>query len=144
MWSICKKELRQFFSSLTGYISIVLFLLVCGLFPFVLPDSNIFDFGYASLDKFFELAPWILLFLVPAITMRSLSDEFRGGTFELLQSRPLTRIQIVSGKYLSVLIVLLFVIIPTLLYILSIRSLSATGTVDAGGIAGSYIRSEEH
>lgn len=139
MWSICKKELSQFFSNLSGYIAISLFLLVNGLFLFVLKDSNLFDYGYASLDRFFDLAPWILLFLVPAITMRVLSDEFRGGTFELLQTRPLTRIQIVSGKYLSVLIVLLFVIIPTFLYILTIRSLSATGTIDAGGIAGSYI-----
>ena len=139
MWSICKKELRQFFSSLTGYISIVLFLLVCGLFLFVLPDSNIFDFGYASLDKFFELAPWILLFLVPAITMRSLSDEFRGGTFEILQTRPLGHWQVVLGKYVSVLIVLLFVIIPTLLYVFTIKSLSTQVGIDGCVILGSYI-----
>jgi len=139
MWSICKKELRQFFSNLTGYISIILFLLVSGLFIFVLPDSNIFDFGYASLDKFFELAPWILLFLVPAITMRTLADEFKGGTFEILQTRPLTRWQIVSGKYFSVLIVLLFVIIPTLIYVFTIKSLSTQGGIDSGGILGSYI-----
>ena len=139
MWSICKKELRQFFSNITGYISIILFLLVSGLFIFVLPDSNIFDFGYASLDKFFELAPWILLFLVPAITMRTLADEFKGGTFEILQTRPLTRWQIVSGKYFSVLIVLLFVIIPTLIYVFTIKSLSTQGGIDSGGILGSYI-----
>src|SRR3982751_6579199 len=82
MGSIIKKELHQFFSSLTGYITIILFLLINGLFLFVLKDSNIFDFGYATLDSFFELAPWVLIFLVPAITMRSLSDEFRAGTFE--------------------------------------------------------------
>ncbi len=138
MWSICKKELKQFFSSLTGYIAIILFLLVNGLFLFVLSDSNIFDFGYASLDKFFELAPWILLFLVPAITMRTLSDEFKGGTFELLQTKPLSGWQVVGGKYLSVLIVLLFVIIPTFIYIVTIHSLSAQGGIDSGGIAGSY------
>ncbi|HTB51655.1 MAG TPA: hypothetical protein VK718_02685, partial [Ferruginibacter sp.] len=106
MWSICKKELHQFFSSLTGYIAITLFLLVNGLFLFVLKDSNIFDFGYASLDKFFELAPWILLFLIPAITMRTLSDEFKTGTFEILQTKPLTKWQIVLGKYFSILFVL--------------------------------------
>ncbi|MBL0181513.1 MAG: gliding motility-associated ABC transporter permease subunit GldF [Chitinophagaceae bacterium] len=138
MWSICKKELQQFFSNLTGYITIVLFLLVNGLFLFVLPDSNIFDFGYASLDKFFELAPWILLFLVPAITMRTLADEFKGGTFEILQTRPLSRWQIVLGKYFSVLIVLLFVIIPTLIYVFTIKSLSTQGGIDSGGILGSY------
>lgn len=139
MWSICKKELQQFFSNLTGYITIILFLLVSGLFLFVLPDSNIFDFGYATLDKFFELAPWILLFLVPAITMRTLADEFKGGTFEILQTRPLSRWQIVLGKYVSILIVLLFVIIPTLVYVFTIKSLSSRGGIDTGGILGSYI-----
>lgn len=139
MWSICKKELQQFFSNLTGYITIILFLLVNGLFLFVLPDSSIFDFGYASLDKFFELAPWILLFLVPAVTMRTLADEFKGGTFEILQTRPLTKWQIVLGKYFSILIVLLFVILPTIIYIITIKALSAQGGIDSGGILGSYI-----
>lgn len=139
MWSICKKELQQFFSNLTGYIAITLFLLVNGLFLFVLKDSNIFDFGYASLDKFFELAPWILLFLVPAITMRTLADEFKSGTFEILQTKPLTKWQIVMGKYISILIVLLFVILPTFIYIFTIKSLSAQGGIDSGGIIGSYI-----
>jgi len=139
MWSICKKELRQFFSNLTGYIAITLFLLVNGLFLFVLKDSNIFDFGYATLDKFFELAPWVLLFLVPAITMRTLADEFKTGTFEILQTRPLTKWQIVLGKYVSVLVVLIFVIIPTFIYIITIKKLSAEGAIDTGGIGGSYI-----
>jgi len=139
MWSICKKELQQFFSNLTGYIAIILFLLVNGLFLFVLKDSNIFDFGYATLDKFFELAPWILLFLVPAITMRSLSDEFKSGTFEILQTKPLTKWQIVLGKYCSIIIVLLFVIIPTFIYVFTINKLSAQGGIDGGGITGSYI-----
>ena len=138
MWSICKKELKQFFSSLTGYIAIILFLLVNGIFLFIL-DSNIFDFGYATLDKFFELAPWILLFLVPAITMRTLSDEFKGGTFEILQTKPLSSWQIVGGKYLSVLIVALFAIIPTFIYVITINALSAQGGIDSGGIAGSYV-----
>ncbi len=138
MWSICKKELQQFFSNLTGYIAIVLFLLVNGLFLFFLTD-NIFDFGYASLDKFFDLAPWVLLFLVPAITMRTLSDEFKGGTFEILQTKPLTPWQIVLGKYFSILIVLLFVIVPTFIYVITIKSLSTQTGIDTGGIFGSYI-----
>ena len=79
MWSVCKKELRQSFSSLTGYIAIIVFLLVNGLVLFVFED-NIFDFGYATLDRFFQLAPWILLLLIPAITMRSFSEEFKTGT----------------------------------------------------------------
>ncbi len=139
MLSICKKELHQFFSNLTGYIAIILFLLVNGLFLFVLKDSNIFDFGYASLDKFFELAPWILVFLIPAITMRSISEEIRSGTFEILQTKPLNSWQIVGGKYVSILLVLLFIIIPTFIYIFTIHSLSASGSIDSGGITGSYI-----
>lgn len=139
MWSICKKELNQFFSNLTGYIAIVLFLLINGVFLFVLQDSSIFEYGYASLEKFFELAPWVLLFLVPAITMRSLSDEFRAGTFEILKTKPLTTWQIVWGKYASILLVLLFVIVPTFVYILTIKTLSSSGDIDTGGIAGSYL-----
>ncbi len=139
MWSICKKELHQFFSNLTGYIAIILFLLVNGIFLFVLKDSNLFDFGYATLDKFFELSPWILIFLVPAITMRSLSEEFKTGTFEILKTKPLSNWQIVAGKYFSILAVMLFVIIPTFIYIFTIKSLSAAGAIDGGGIAGSYI-----
>ena len=95
MWSVCKKELRQFFSSLTGYIAIIVFLLVNGLLLFVF-DDNILDFGYATLDRFFQLAPWILLLLIPAITMRSFADEFKTGTYEILQTRPLTRRQIIG------------------------------------------------
>ena len=139
MLSICKKELQQFFSNLTGYIAIILFLLVNGLFLFVLKDSNIFDFGYASLDQFFELAPWILIFLVPAITMRSISEEIKSGTFEILRTKPITCWQIVLGKYFSILLVMLIVIIPTFIYIFTIKNLSAAGTIDSGGIAGSYI-----
>ena len=139
MWSICKKELNQFFSNLTGYIAIILFLLINGVFLFMLNDSSIFEFGYASLDKFFELAPWILMFLVPAITMRSLSDEFKAGTFEILKTKPLSSWQIVLGKYFSILVVLLLAILPTVIYIITIKVLAAQGGIDSGGITGSYI-----
>lgn len=139
MWSICKKEFNQFFSNLTGYMAILLFLLINGIFLFMLQESSILEYGYASLDKFFDLAPWVLLFLVPAITMRTLSDEFKAGTFEILQTKPLTSWQITWGKYLSVLLIILFVIIPTFIYIITIKSLSASGSIDGGGIAGSYL-----
>ena len=139
MWSICKKELNQFFNNLTGYIAIIVFLIISGIFLFMLQDSSIFEYGYATLDKFFELAPWVLLFLVPAITMRSLSDEFKAGTFEILKTKPLTSWQIVLGKYAAILLVLVFVIVPTFIYIITIKSLSASGTIDTGGIIGSYI-----
>src|SRR5712671_5664990 len=111
MWSVCKKELRQFFSSLTGYIAIIVFLLVNGLVLFVF-DNNFFDFGYATLDRFFQLSPWILLLLIPAITMRSFADEFKAGTYEILQTRPLTRWQIIGGKYLGCFIVVVIALVP--------------------------------
>ena len=139
MWSICKKELNQFFSNLTGYIAILLFLLINGIFLFMLQDSSIFEFGYANLDKFFDLAPWVLLFLIPAITMRSLSDEFKTGTFEILKTKPLTSWQIVLGKYFAVLTILVFVIVPTFIYVFTISSLSMSGNIDSGGITGSYL-----
>ena len=139
MISICKKELNRFFSNLTGYIAIIFFMLICGLFLFVLPNTNILDNSYATLDAFFELAPWVLLFLVPAITMHSLSEEYKTGTFELLKTKPITAWQIVKGKYLAILLVLLFVILPTLIYIICIKTLSTQGNIDSGGIVGSYI-----
>jgi ABC-2 type transport system permease protein len=138
MWPVCKKELRQFFSSLTGYIAIIVFLLVNGLVLFVF-DDNIFDYGYATLDRFFQLAPWILLLLIPAITMRSFSEEFKTGTYELLQTRPLSRWQIVIGKYAGSLIVAVVALLPTIIYIFSIQKLSATEGIDMGATIGSYI-----
>jgi ABC-2 type transport system permease protein len=139
MWAVCKKELRQFFSSLTGYIAILVFLLLNGLLLFVFPDTDILAYGYATLDKFFELAPWILLLLIPAITMRSLSDEFRMGTFEILQTTPLGRGRLVAGKYLASLLVVVIALLPTLVYFLCIQRLSGQGGVDAGATLGSYI-----
>src|SRR6202000_3497075 len=114
MWAVCKKELRQFFSSLTGYIAIIVFLLLNGVLLFVFPNTNILDFGYTTLDKFFELAPWILLLLIPAITMRSFSDEFKAGTYEILQTKPLSRWKLVTGKYFGAFGVVLIALIPTL------------------------------
>jgi ABC-2 type transport system permease protein len=138
MWSVCKKELRQFFSSLTGYIAIIVFLLVNGLMLFVFED-NILDFGYATLDRFFQLAPWVLLLLIPAITMRSFSEEFKTGTFELLQTRPLTSWQIIGGKYAGSLVVVLIALVPTLVYFFSIQQLSSAEGLDTGATIGSYI-----
>ncbi len=138
MWSVCKKELRQFFSSLTGYIAIIVFLLVNGLVLFVF-DDNLFDFGYSTLDKFFQLAPWILLLLIPAITMRSFAEEFKTGTYEILQTRPLNRWQIIGGKYLGSLIVVVIALVPTVIYIFSIQRLSSGEGLDIGATIGSYI-----
>lgn len=139
MWMICKKEWQQFFSSLTGYIAMVVFLLLNGLFLFVFPDSSLLDFGYASLAGFFNLAPWVLLFLVPTVTMRSMADEYRSGTFELLKTLPLTPAQIIWGKFFGALIVVVTALLPTLIYAVSIQSLSVTGGIDMGATIGSYI-----
>ena len=138
MWPICKKELRQFFSSLTGYIAIIVFLLVNGLVLFVLKD-NILEFGYATLDEFFSFAPWVLMFLVSAITMRSFSEEFRGGTFEILGTRPLSSWQIVTGKFFGSFIVVLVALIPTLVYYFTINHLAVTTGIDSGAAIGSYL-----
>lgn len=138
MWPVCKKELRQFFSSLTGYIAIIVFLLVNGLVLFVFEDS-ILDFGYATLDRFFQLAPWILLLLIPAITMRSFAEEFKTGTFEILQTRPLSHWQVVGGKYLGSLIVVFIALLPTVVYIFTIQQLSSNQGLDIGATIGSYI-----
>ena len=139
MYSICTKELNRFFSNLTGYIAIVLFLLVCGIYLFVLPDSSILNNNYATLDSFFDVAPWILMFLIPALTMHMLSDEFKSGTFELLKTKPLTAWQIILGKYSAVLFVMLFVMVPTILYVLTIKGLASQAGIDVGGLLGSYV-----
>ena len=139
MWAIYKKEIRQYFSSLTAFIAIIVFLLLSGLFLFVFPDSSLLEFGYATLDKFFEISPWILLLLVPAITMRSFSDEYRTGTFEILQTKPIGPWQIIQGKYFASLMVILIALLPTLTYLYTIQQLSAQSGIDLGGTAGSYI-----
>ena len=138
MLSICRKELSQFFSNLTGYIAVIVFLLVNGLVLFVF-ENNILDYGYASLESFFSFAPWIVLFLVAAITMRSFADEYKGGTYEVLRTRPLTSWQIVTGKFFGSLIVAIIALAPTLVYYVTINSLAATKGIDAGAAAGSYL-----
>jgi ABC-2 type transport system permease protein len=144
MLPVCRKELRQFFSSLTGYIAIIVFLLLNGLLLFIVPanntlDYNILDSGYASLEPFFRLAPWVLLLLIPAITMRSFSEEFRSGTFEILRTRPLTNGQILLGKYLGAFIIVLIAIIPTIIYGFAVKALAAKPGIDAGVMVGGYI-----
>jgi ABC-2 type transport system permease protein len=138
MWPICKKELRQFFSNLTGYIAIIVFLLVNGLVLFVF-RNNILEYGYATLDQFFSFAPWILLFLISAITMRSFSDEFKSGTFEILQTRPISSWQIVNGKFWGSLIVAIIALAPTLVYYFTVNNLASTSGIDSGAAVGSYL-----
>lgn len=140
MLSIYFKELRSFFSSIVGYVVLLVFLVACGLFLWVFPDSNILEYGYASLEQFFTIAPWLLLFLIPAITMRSFADEFKGGTIEWLSTKPLTSSHIVLGKFFASLTLVVIALLPTTIYILSIHYLAMDdAALDAGGIVGSYI-----
>lgn len=139
MWAICKKEWIQYFSSLTGYLAIILFLGLNGLFLFVFSSFNILDFGYASLESFFTLAPYILLFLIPAITMRLIPDEYRNGTMEILRTKPIAAYQLVIGKFLAAMGVITISLLPTLLYVFTIDQLKAAGTVlDIGTLLCAY------
>jgi ABC-2 type transport system permease protein len=139
MWMICKKEWQQFFGSLTGYLAIIVFLLLNGLLLFVFPDYNLLDFGYASLGNFFNLAPFILLFLVPTITMRSLADEYKSGTFEILKTLPLQPFDIVAGKFFGALLIVVAALLPTIVYTVSLQQLSSVGGIDIGATIGSYL-----
>lgn len=139
MWMICKKEWQQFFNSITGYVVVAVFLILNGLLIFVFPDTSILQFGYATLSSYFNYAPWVLLFLIPAITMRSFPDEYKAGTFELLKTLPLTEIKIVLGKFFGSMLIVLTALLPTLVYAFSIQSLSSNTGVDIAATAGSYI-----
>jgi ABC-2 type transport system permease protein len=140
MFSILKKEITTYLSSLVAYITIGVFLLVLGLFLWVFPDTSILAYGYAGLDSLFSTAPYLFMFLVPAITMRSLAEERREGTFELLLTRPLTNLQIVLGKYFAGVVIVLFALLPTLVYYFSVYTLGTPqGNIDTGAVTGSYI-----
>ncbi len=140
MRSIFIKEINSFFSSIVGYVAVLVFLVACGLFLWVIPDSSILSYGYANLDRFFETAPWLLMLLIPAVTMRSFADEFRAGTIEWLSTKPLRDTDIILGKYFASLALVVFALLPTLIYVYTINSLSLIEhNLDTGGIAGSYI-----
>jgi len=141
MWALLRKEINGFLSSLIGYIVIIVFLLMVGLFLWVFPgDFNLLERGYAELDPLFLLSPWVFLFLIPAITMRSFSEEKRTGTLELLLTKPLTDARIILAKFLAGWFLTLLSLLPTLIYYVTISNLAEpAGNVDHGGIYGSYI-----
>ena len=141
MFQLLKKEINGFFSSLTGYVVIIVFLLITGLFLWVFPGQfNILSNGYASLFSLFVIAPWVFLFLVPAVSMRLFADEKKSGTIEFLFTQPLTEMQIVLAKYFAGLVLVLFSLLPTLVYLFSVYQLgNSVGNVDMAGIWGSYI-----
>lgn len=141
MWALLNKEISTFFSSVIGYLVVGVFLAVTGLFLWVIPgDLNILYGGYATLEPLFALAPWIFLFLVPAVTMRMFSEERRSGTLELLLTRPVTSLQIVMAKYLGAFVLVLISIVPTFIYFVIVYLLGAeVGNIDSGAAWGSYI-----
>ncbi|WNM17765.1 gliding motility-associated ABC transporter permease subunit GldF [Flavobacterium capsici] len=140
MKSIALREIKSFFGSPIGYLVIAIFLLLNGLFLWVFDgEYNILQSGFADLTPFFTLAPWILIFLIPAVTMRSFSDEIKQGTIELLLTKPLSVWQIVNGKFLGAFLLIIIAIIPTLIYVNVISDLSIENQgIDLGSILGSY------
>ncbi len=140
MLAILRKEINSFFSSPIGYLVIAIFLLLNGLFLWVFKgDFNILDYGFADLSSFFLIAPWILMFLIPAVTMRSFSDEKKQGTLELLMTKPVSKLNIVLGKYFGALILIIIALLPTLLYVYTVYQLgNPIGNLDIGSTLGSY------
>jgi len=141
MLTVFRKEISTFFSTLTGYVVIIVFLLVNSLFMWIFKgDLNVLDNGHANLDTLFIMAPWIFLFLVPAITMRVFAEEKRSGTMELLLTQPVSDGQIVLAKYFAALVLILFSLLPTMVFFYSVSRLgSPPGNLDTGGIWGSYV-----
>jgi ABC-2 type transport system permease protein len=140
MYAIFLKEINAFFSSLIGYISVGVFLLIIGLFLWVFPDSNVLDYGFASLEQLFGMAPNVFLLLIPAITMRSFAEESQNGTMELLATRPVSDLAIILGKYWACIVLLMMSLVPTLIYYISIYQLGEpAGNIDTGAVIGSYL-----
>ena len=140
MFAILKKELSSFFASLTGYIVILVFLIITGLILWVIPGPyNIVNYGYANIDGLFDIASYVFLFLIPAITMRSFAEEKRSGTFELISTKPISSLQIVLGKYFADCIIVLLSLLPTIIFYITVYKLGAPiGNIDSGAVWGSY------
>src|SRR6218665_410821 len=140
MKAILLREIKSFFGSPIGYLVIAIFLLLNGLFLWVFEgDYNILNSGFADLTPFFTIAPWILIFLIPAVTMLSFSDERKQGTLELLLTKPLSVWQIVNGKFLGAMLLIVIAIIPTFIYVWVVSMLGMpAGNIDLGSTLGSY------
>lgn len=141
MYALLKKEIAGFFSTAIGSLVIGVFLLLTGALLWLIPgENNVLDNGYAQLDGLFGLAPWVFLFLIPAVTMRSFADEYKQGTIEWLQTKPLTRAQIIGAKYLANLLLVILALLPTLVYFVSVCCLgSPVANIDMGAFWGSFI-----
>jgi ABC-2 type transport system permease protein len=140
MLAILRKEFNSFLNSPVAYVVIGVFLVATGLFVWVFPDSSVLDYGFADLQTLFNIAPWVFLFLIPALTMRTFAEEKKAGTMELLLTRPLTDGQIIGGKYLACLLLALLALLPTLLYYYSVYQLGTpAGNIDSAATVGSYL-----
>ena len=135
-----KKEVIGFLSSITGYIVITIFLLAVGLFLWVFPGNfKILDAGYTSLESLFVIAPWMFMFLIPAVTMRLFSEEMRNGTMEVLLTRPISEWQIVLAKYLAGFLLVILALLPTVIYYFSLQTLgNPPQNIDVGATLSSY------
>ena len=140
MKALLFREIKSFFGSPIGYLVIAIFLILNGLFLWVFDgEYNILNSGFADLSPFFTISPWILIFLIPAVTMRSFSDEMKQGTLELLLTKPLSIWQIVNGKFFGAVLLIVIAIIPTFIYVYVISSLGMPeGNIDMGSTIGSY------
>lgn len=137
---IFQKEVSSFFNSLIAYIVMAAFLLAVGLIVWVFPETNVLNYGYADLSTFFSLTPFVLVFLIPAITMRSLAEESRTGTLELLLTKPLSDASLVLGKFLANWLLVALMLLPTVLYYVSVYQLgNPPGNIDSAAVFGSYI-----
>lgn len=140
MLKVLSKEFTGYLNSLVAYIVLGVFLTSTGLLLWVFPDTSILDYGYADLFSLFSLVPYILLFLIPAITMRSFAEEQKAGTFEWLVTQPLTEWEIIAGKYFASLLLVVFALLPTIVYSVSVWQLGdPPGNLDTPGVIGSYI-----
>ena len=140
MYAVFKRELFSFLNSSVAYITIGIFLLACAMLLWFFPDTSILDYGYAELNGFFSLVPFLFMFLIPAITMRSFAEERREGTYVILATKPLTINQIIWAKYLSCVVLMLLALLPTLIYYYSVYQLGLPkGNIDSGAVIGSYL-----
>ncbi|MGB3181210.1 MAG: gliding motility-associated ABC transporter permease subunit GldF [Cyclobacteriaceae bacterium] len=140
MISVLRKEINSFLDSLVAYVVIIVFLTGIGLLMWVFPETSVLEYGYADMDTLFSFGPYVFMFLIPAITMRTFAEERRAGTMELLLTKPLTDWQIILGKYFSAFLLVIFALVPTLIYYYSIYQLGQPeGNIDSAGVFGSYI-----
>jgi ABC-2 type transport system permease protein len=140
MLAILKKEFNGFLNSLIAYMVITVFLVATGMFMWVFPESSVLTYGFADMQTLFSMAPWLFLFLIPAITMRTFAEEKREGTIELLLTKPITDLQLILGKYFAALLLVLFALLPSLLYYYTVYELgNPQGNVDSAAVVGSYL-----